>query len=29
MKPEPHAQFEPQIVYRKRKVAHAVHHGGA
>ena len=29
MKPEPHAQFEPQIVYRKRKAAHAAHHGGA
>ena len=29
MKPESQAQFEPQIVYRKRKVAHAAHHGGA
>ena len=29
MKPEPPAQFEPQIVYRTRKSKHAAHHGGA
>jgi len=29
MKPEPPAQFEPEIVYRRAKARHAAHHGGA